>query len=43
MLLHYDTRTKGSAALPEDILQNLRDAIAKPTPEWVGRALRRLE
>jgi len=43
MLLHYDTRAEGSAALPEDIGKNLRDAILKPTPEWVGRAVRRLE
>jgi len=43
MLLHYDTRAEGSAAFPEDIAKNLHDAILKPTPEWVGRALRKLE
>jgi len=43
MVLHYDTRAEGSAALPEDVLENLRNAILKPTPEWVGRSLRRLE
>ena len=42
MLLHYDTRAEGSAAFPEDIHNNLLDAILKPTPEWVGRALRQL-
>jgi len=43
MLLHYDTRAPGAAAFPEDIRTNLRDATQKPTPEWVGQALRRLE
>ena len=43
MLLHYDTRASAAAALPEDIRANLRDATLKPTPEWVGKALRRLE
>lgn len=43
MLLHYDTRAKGAAVFPEDIRENLHGAIMKPTPDWVGRALRRLE
>ena len=43
MVLHYDTRAEGSTAFPEDIRKDLSDAILKPTPEWVGRALRRLE
>lgn len=43
MLLHYDTRAESTAAFPEDIHKDLRDAVQTPTPEWVGRALRRLE
>lgn len=43
MLLHYDTRAGGTAPFPEDIRKNLHDAVLKPTPDWVGRALRRLE
>ncbi len=43
MVLHYDTRAEGSAAFPEATRKDLSDAILKPPPEWVGRALRRLE
>jgi len=43
MLLHYDTRASAAVAFPETIRRNLRDATLNPTPEWVGKALRRLE
>ncbi|WP_457774755.1 thioesterase family protein [Phycobium rhodophyticola] len=43
MLLHYDTRVESTAAFPEDIHKALSDAIQTPAPEWVGRALRRLD
>ncbi len=43
MLLHYDTRASGSAAFPESVLKDLREAILKPTPDWVGRTVRRLD
>jgi acyl-CoA thioester hydrolase len=43
MMLHYDTRKKATAAFPERIRNDLGDAVLKPTPEWVGRSLLRLE
>ncbi|MBG6208995.1 acyl-CoA thioesterase FadM [Labrenzia sp. EL_126] len=43
MLLHYDTQAARSAAFPDVIRESLHNALLKPTPEWVGRALRRLE
>lgn len=42
MLLHYDTRAGGTAAFPESVLEELRAAVMQPSPDWVGRAVRRL-
>ncbi len=43
MLLHYDTRGKATAPFPKPVLQNLQDAVLDTAPDWVGRALRRLD
>ncbi|MBV1869173.1 MAG: thioesterase family protein [Marinosulfonomonas sp.] len=43
MLLHYDTRASSAVAFHEGTRTKLRDATLKPTPEWVGQAVRRLE
>lgn len=42
MLLHYDVQAGGAAGFPEATLTALREAGLRPTPDWVGRALRQL-
>ena len=42
MLLHYDTGRQGSVAFPDPVVQDLREAVLDPTPDWVGRSLVRL-
>lgn len=42
MLLHYDTRESRTATFAEPVLQALQEAVLDPTPDWAGRALRRL-
>jgi len=43
MLLHYDTKAGKTAPFSESIGDALRDAVHEPTPEWAGRAVRRLD
>lgn len=42
MLLHYDTRKQGTAPFAETVADALRAAILTPSPDWVGRSVRRL-
>ena len=42
MLLHYDTRASAAAPFPESVRTQLQSATLVPTPEWVGKSLRKL-